>query len=343
MARGGRSNLTPAGTPRSRWAGVRRVVAWLIAIALIGPPLLVAIYRFVPPPVTILQLQRAGEDGLRKDWRSLNDIDADLVHAVVAAEDARFCSHNGFDMEAIRKAMRNNESGGRMRGGSTISQQTAKNVFLWPQRSWVRKGAEAYFTVLTEVIWGKRRMMEVYLNVIEMGPGVYGAEAAAQRWFGKSADELTRAEPAKPAAILPSPRRYKAAGSGPYANRRARRIQAAIRVVANEGLSSCAFDGRRRRDDPEVPDAPRGKAPPPADLKVLEEALNPEAESEAAAAPPSDGLGDLLPEPSPDSPVQPGDVPTALPPEPGPDAPPADPAGDVRPPPDPVPPPPPTE
>src|SRR3712207_3681935 len=178
-----RSSMTPAGTPRRRGGGIRRLLAWLFAIALIGPPLLVAIYRFVPPPVTILMLQRAGEDGLRNDWRALDDIDSDLVHAVVAAEDARFCSHNGFDMEAIRKAMRNNERGGKVRGGSTISQQAAKNVFLWPQRSWVRKGFEAYFTVVTEFLWGKRRMMEVYLNVIEMGPGVYGAEAAAQKWF----------------------------------------------------------------------------------------------------------------------------------------------------------------
>jgi monofunctional biosynthetic peptidoglycan transglycosylase len=203
----------------------------------------------------------------------------------------------------------------------------------------MRKGAEAYFTVLTEVIWGKRRMMEVYLNVIEMGPGVYGAEAAAQKWFGKSASELTRAEAAKLAAILPSPRRYKAAGSGPYVNRRARRIQAAIRVVADQGLSSCVFDGRRRREDPDVPEVPRGKAPPPADLKVLEEALNPVADAEAAAPPPGDAIGDLLPEPSPGTPAAPGDVPAAPPPQPGPDAPPA--AGEVQPVPDPVPPPPP--
>jgi monofunctional biosynthetic peptidoglycan transglycosylase len=324
MARGS----TTAGAPRARGGALRRWLVRLLIIAIVGPPLLVLVYRFVPPPVTILQMQRAGEDGLRKDWRSLDDIDSDLVHAVVAAEDSRFCSHNGFDMEAIRKAMRNNERGGKVRGGSTISQQTAKNVFLWPQRSWVRKGAEAYFTVLTEFIWGKRRMMEVYLNVIEMGPGVYGAEAAAQKWFGKSAANLTRAEAAKLAAILPSPRRYKAAGSGPYVNRRARRIQAAIRVVASGGLSSCAFDGRRRRDDPEIPDRPT-KAPPPADLRVLEEAENPEPEiAETAPAPASDPIGDLTVEPAPGDAQPPGGPAPETPPadDPAPAPPPEEPA-----------------
>jgi monofunctional glycosyltransferase len=320
-----------AGPPRRRGGALRRWLVRLLIVALIGPPLLVAIYRFVPPPVTILMLQRAGEDGIRKEWRSLDDIDADLVHAVVAAEDARFCSHRGFDMEAIRKAMRNNERGGKLRGGSTISQQAAKNVFLWPQRSWIRKGAEAYFTVLTEVLWGKRRMMEVYLNVIEMGPGVYGAEAAAQKWFGKSAANLTRAEAAKLAAILPSPRRYKAAGSGPYVSRRARRIQAAIRVVANSGLSACAFDGRRRRAEPDIPDTPPRRAPLPADLQVLEEAENPEPEVvEAAPAEPAEGgdpIGDLTVEPQPAEPA-PASDPQAPPPQP---APPAEPA--VEPPP----------
>ena len=319
MARGG---TTAAGT-RTR-GGLRRWLFRLFLVALIGPPLLVLVYRFVPPPVTILQLQQAGEHGLAKDWRPLEEIDADLVHAVVAAEDARFCSHNGFDMEAIRKAMRNNERGGKVRGGSTISQQAAKNVFLWPQRSWVRKGFEAYFTVLTEFLGGKQRMMEVYLNVIEMGPGVYGAEAAAQKWFGKSAANLTRAEAARLAAILPSPRRYKAAGSGPYVARRARRIQAAIRVVANQGLSSCAFDGRRRRADPEIPDRPV-KAPPPADLRVLEEAENPEPAAEAAPAATPDPIGDLTVEPS---------DPAA---EPLPESPPADPPAEAAPPAEPPP------
>jgi monofunctional biosynthetic peptidoglycan transglycosylase len=235
-----------ASPPRRRRGGFGRFLFWLDPASGAWAP---GAGRRLPVPaaaVTILMLQRAGEDGLRKDWRPLDRIDADLVHAVVAAEDSRFCAHRGFDVEAIRKAMEANETSSKVRGGSTISQQTAKNVFLWPQRSWVRKGLEAGFTVLIETIWGKPRIMEVYLNVIEFAPGVYGAEAAAQRWFGKSAEDLTRTEAARLAAILPAPRRYKAASPGPYVRRRSGRIAAAIQVVRDDGLSACAFDGRRR-------------------------------------------------------------------------------------------------
>ena len=273
--------------PRRRgfgWLG--RLLLWLFAIALIGPPLLVLAYRFVPPPVTILQLQRAGQNGIDKQWLPMERIDPDLVGAVIAAEDSRFCEHRGFDVEAIKKAMESNERGGKVRGGSTISQQTAKNVFLWPQRSWVRKGLEAYFTVLTEVIWGKRRIMEVYLNVIEMGPGVYGAEAAAQKWFGKSAESLTRQEASRLAAILPSPLRYKAAAPGPYVRRRAGRVQAAIRVVNDGGLAACVYEGgriERRSDEP----APQRIPPKQIDIDVLEEAMNPPAADEALPAEPT--------------------------------------------------------
>jgi monofunctional biosynthetic peptidoglycan transglycosylase len=310
--------LRARGT-RRRGGGFRTVLLWLFMIALFGPPLLVLAYRFIPPPVTILQLQKSGEYGLEKSWRPIDQIDRDLVYAVVAAEDARFCEHRGFDVEAIRKAMEANEKGGKVRGGSTISQQTAKNVFLWPQRSWVRKGAEAYFTFLTEMLWGKRRIMEVYLNVIEMAPGVYGAEAAAQRWFNKSAADLTRQEAARLAAILPSPRRYKAAAPGPYVRRRAGRVQAAIRVVNEGGLASCVFDGRRRKPDvrPEQPDEPRGRTTPQIDIEVLEQALNPVHESEAppSAPIPYEALPEQpAPEPGPATPA-----PTL---EPQPDAPP---------------------
>jgi monofunctional biosynthetic peptidoglycan transglycosylase len=246
---------------------------------------------------------------------------------VVAAEDARFCEHRGFDMEAIRNAMEANEKGGKVRGGSTISQQTAKNVFLWPQRSWVRKGAEAYFTFLTETLWGKRRIMEVYLNVIEMAPGVYGAEAAAQHWFNKSAEDLTRQEAARLAAILPSPRRYKAAAPGPYVRRRAGRVQAAIRVVNDGGLSSCVFDGRRRTADPrpEKPDEPGRRTPPQIDIEVLEQALNPVHESDAPPTRPIpyEALPEQpaaeLPSDAPAPEPQPASPPPAQPPAPVPD------------------------
>jgi monofunctional biosynthetic peptidoglycan transglycosylase len=144
-------------------------------------------------------------------------------------------------MEAIQKALDHNAEGGRMRGGSTISQQTAKNVFLWPSRDWVRKGLEAGYTVLIETVWSKRRIMEVYLNVVEWAPGVYGAQAASRHWFGKDADELTAREAARLAAILPAPRRYKAASPGPYVRRRASRIQAAMGTVRGDGLNACVL------------------------------------------------------------------------------------------------------
>ena len=203
----------------------------------------VAAHRLVPPPVTFLMVTRAIEgEGLSYRWKSLDDISPRLVEAVIASEDARFCSHRGFDMEAIEKALKANEQGGRIRGGSTISQQTAKNVFLWPGRDWIRKGLEAGYTVLIETLWGKRRIMEVYLNVAEWAPGVYGAEAAARHWFGKSATDLTPREAARLAAILPSPRRYNASSPGPYVRRRASRVQGAMGTVRNERLAACVLD-----------------------------------------------------------------------------------------------------
>jgi monofunctional biosynthetic peptidoglycan transglycosylase len=203
----------------------------------------VAIHALVPPPLTLLMARQVVTGhGLDYRWRGLNDISPNLVASVIAAEDARFCSHGGFDMKAIERALKNNGQGRKVRGGSTISQQVAKNVFLWPGRDWVRKGFEAGYTLLIETVWGKRRIMEVYLNVAEMGPGVYGAEAAARYWFGKSAADLTPREAARIAAILPSPRRYDAGSPGPYVRRRASRVQASARVVRNEGLAACVLD-----------------------------------------------------------------------------------------------------
>jgi monofunctional biosynthetic peptidoglycan transglycosylase len=225
-------------TPRRR---PRPILIALLILALL-PIGGVLIHAVVPPPMTLLMMQqKLGGQGLDYRWRSLDEISPRLVAAAIAAEDARFCSHPGFDFEAIEQAMKANEQGRRMRGGSTISQQTAKNVFLWPGRDWVRKGLEAGYTVLIETVWGKRRIMEVYLNVAEMGPGIYGAEAAAQHWFGKSASDLSSREAARLAAILPSPRRYNAGSPGPYVRRRASRIQAAANTVRNEGLATCVL------------------------------------------------------------------------------------------------------
>lgn len=209
----------------------------LLAILPLGG---VATHAVIPPPITLLMVQRLAEgEGIHVRWRGLDRISPHLVEAVIAAEDARFCEHDGFDLEAIREAIEENAEGRRVRGGSTLSQQTAKNVFLWPGRGWIRKGLEAGYTALIEALWSKRRIVEVYLNVAEMGPGVYGAEAAARHWFGKGAAELTPTEAARLAAILPNPREYRAAGPGPYVRRRARAILANMGTIRAEGLSDC--------------------------------------------------------------------------------------------------------
>ena len=193
-----------------RWGRlIRNFLVALVTILIVGPVLAVIVYRFVPPPITILMIEgmmdgRGVDQSLR---RSLSQISPALPRAAIAAEDAKFCSHHGFDLNAIEKAANHNdEKPGKIRGGSTISQQTAKNVFLWPERSWVRKGFEAYFTVLIELIWGKHRIMEVYLNTVEMGPGVYGVEAAAQKYFHVSAKDVNPAQAARLIAIPAQPR-----------------------------------------------------------------------------------------------------------------------------------------
>lgn len=226
------------------WRGVRRVFVTLLVIALVGPPLLTLIYRFVPPPITILMIERLAQGkGLDHRWTPIRRISPVMTRAVIAAEDARFCSHHGFDFNAIEKAVAHNEKKpGRIRGGSTVSQQTAKNVFLWPERSWLRKGLEAYYTVLIEVGWGKRRIMEVYLNTVEMGPGVYGVESASRRYFHHGADKLSAVEAARLAAILPSPLKWKAEKPGPYVRKRTGRIGAASGTVRRDGLADCVLD-----------------------------------------------------------------------------------------------------
>jgi monofunctional biosynthetic peptidoglycan transglycosylase len=224
------------------WGFVRAVFIAGLVVFFIGPVVVVAIYRFVPPPVTFLMVQRAVEGrGFERQWVPMEQISPSLVRAVIAAEDARFCEHHGFDLEAIEKAMAANAAGKKLRGGSTISQQTAKNIFLWPGRDWVRKGLEAWFTVLIEVGWGKQRIMEVYLNSIEWGPGVYGAEAAAQRNFRIPASKLNATQSARLAAIVPKPLSWKAAKPGPYMKRRAGSINRNAKAVRREGLTSCVL------------------------------------------------------------------------------------------------------
>jgi monofunctional biosynthetic peptidoglycan transglycosylase len=222
-----------------RW--LANVLATLVALAVIGPVVAVAVYRFVPPPITILMIERLFEGrGLDHRWIPMSRMSPALPRAAIAAEDARFCTHHGFDFEAIQKAVRHDERRpNRIRGGSTISQQTAKNVFLWPDRSWVRKGFEAYFTVLIEAVWGKRRIMEVYLNTVEMGPGVYGVEAAAQRYFHVSAGSVNPAQAARLIAILPSPLKWQVIDPGSYVRRRDARIGKGEAAVARQDSAAC--------------------------------------------------------------------------------------------------------
>lgn len=183
----------------------------------------VLLYRFVPVPVTPLMVIRAMQSegnasgwDWKHNWVPLEKISPHLPLAVVSSEDQLFLSHNGFDVKSIEKAIENNRKGRRVRGASTITQQTAKNLFLWPGRSWLRKGLEVYFTFQMELLWPKERILEVYLNSIEMGPGIYGAEAAAQYWFNKPASKLNREESAALAAILPNPLKYKAKPTSTY-------------------------------------------------------------------------------------------------------------------------------
>jgi len=190
-----------------------RIVFFAIAALIALSVFAVALYRFVPPPATPLMLIRLAEGyPIDKDWRPLSHISPHLVRAVMAGEDAKFCLHHGFDWAAIDVAWKQYESGrGKLRGASTISMQTAKNVFLWPGRDWIRKGLEAYFTMLIEWGWGKRRIVEMYLNVVELGPGIYGAEAASRAYFRKPAAALTESEAARLAAILPDPLKWSPA------------------------------------------------------------------------------------------------------------------------------------
>jgi monofunctional biosynthetic peptidoglycan transglycosylase len=218
---------------------IARFILGLIGLTL----LLVVTFKWLPVPFTATMLMDG--EGITNDWESLDNIDRNLVSAVIAAEDSRFCEHYGFDTEAIEQAMRENleaaESGGRIRGGSTISQQTAKNVFLWQGGGFFRKGLEAWFTFWIETVWGKRRIMEVYLNVAETGIGTYGAEAGAQRYFGPSAARLSPDEASRMAAALPSPKKRAVKNPGGWLARHGNRIERRIGIVRRDGLDACVY------------------------------------------------------------------------------------------------------
>ncbi|MFM2300886.1 MAG: monofunctional biosynthetic peptidoglycan transglycosylase [Pseudomonadota bacterium] len=221
------------------WWWIAQTIIWFVAVSVT----LTALYRFVPVPVTLTMIM--DPNGFEKDWTPLSRIDRSMVDAVIAGEDAKFCTHNGFDTAAIEQAIERNANSKRLRGGSTISQQTAKNVFLWQGSGWsryVRKGLEVWFTFLIENIWDKRRIMEVYLNVAETGIGTYGAEAGAQRYFGHSAAHLTRVEAASIAAALPAPKRREVVAPGGFTRRHGKAIAARSSVVRNSALDACIYD-----------------------------------------------------------------------------------------------------
>ena len=210
-------------------------IVWFLGISVF----LVLAYRFLPVPVTATML--LDEHKISKDWTPLSRIDRNMVAAAIAAEDGKFCQHHGFDKEAIEKAIERNAKGGRIRGGSTISQQTAKNVFLWQGGGYFRKGLEAWFTLLIENVWGKRRIMEVYLNVAETGIGTYGVEAGARRYYHHSAARLSRTEAARIAAILPLPKEREAISPSGFTRRYGNTIAARIGEVRRDGLDACVY------------------------------------------------------------------------------------------------------
>ncbi|MGI6222062.1 MAG: monofunctional biosynthetic peptidoglycan transglycosylase [Prevotella sp.] len=211
---------------------LKKILRWALSLFFATSILAVVIYKFLPVYVTPLMVirlfQQAGEGESLKwhhTWVPMEEISPHMPVAVMASEDQRFLLHHGFDMNAIENAAKHNINGGKLHGGSTISQQTAKNVFLWPGRSWVRKGFEAYFTFLIELMWSKQRIMEVYLNSIEMGDGIYGVEACAKHHFDKEAIDLTRPECALIAATLPNPRKFSSKDPSPYIRKRSVKIQ----------------------------------------------------------------------------------------------------------------------
>ena len=214
---------------------ITRLLVWIIVFFFGSTIAAVVVYKWMPVYITPLMITRSieNDDEMQHKWVPIEEISENMALAVISSEENLFMSHSGFDFDQIQKAIEEAEKTGHQRGASTISQQTAKNVFLWNGRSWVRKGLEAYFTVLIELIWGKERIMEVYLNSIEMGPGIYGAEAVAQAHFGKSASKLTRREAALIAATLPNPLKYSSKNPSKYMRKRQRQITRLMGLVEN--------------------------------------------------------------------------------------------------------------
>jgi monofunctional biosynthetic peptidoglycan transglycosylase len=253
----GQSTTIPRYKRRQKRSLVKVLLGWilkLILILLLLSVLWVLAYRFINPPLTLNMIgDLVAGRGAHKEWMSLDATDRDMVRAAIAAEDGKFCSHHGFDLEAIEDAMKRNASGGRVRGGSTISQQTAKNAFLWNGGGYPRKSVEAWFTFLIEHLWTKRRIMEVYLNLAETGVGTYGVNAGSERYFGHDASAMSTTEAARIAAILPLPKVRGAIAPKGFTRRYGNIISARMGAVARDRLDSCVYQGVS---------APVNKAPP---------------------------------------------------------------------------------
>lgn len=300
--------VVPRPLPRRR-SWLRRILGWIVKgvlIFLVGSVLWVLLYRFVNPPITFTQLGDVfAGNGARAEWMAIERIDRDMVRAVIAGEDSKYCSHNGFDRAAIEQAMRRNARGGSViRGGSTISQQTAKNAFLWQGGGYFRKGLEAWFTLLIENLWDKRRIMEVYLNVAETGIGTYGVNAGAQRYFRHDASSLTATEAARIAAIFPLPKRRDAIAPTGFTRRYGNMITARMGVVRRDRLDACVYAG--------APVSPAADRPEPRPTQRPRPQTRP--------APPAPLPGEEFEKPPAPEPVQAAPEPQTAPPPPPPPA-----------------------
>jgi monofunctional biosynthetic peptidoglycan transglycosylase len=306
MAR--RKSTIPHYKRRRKGSVIGRILGWIIKLILalfLASILWVLAYRFVNPPLTFNMIgDLVHGRGAHKEWMPITKIDRDMVRASIAAEDSKFCTHHGFDFEAIEDAMKRNASGGRIRGGSTISQQTAKNAFLWNGGGYARKGVEAWFTFLIEHLWGKQRIMEVYLNLAETGIGTYGVNAGSERYFGHDSSAMSATEAARIAAVLPLPKEREAIAPKGFTRRYGNIIAARIPAVARDGLDACVYKGIT---------PPPKKAPPPV-AKEPRPQPGEEYESPKALPPVENVVSELPPatnEPTTEAPApQPAPAPT---------------------------------
>jgi monofunctional biosynthetic peptidoglycan transglycosylase len=301
----GRSARRSSPSRRPRSTKRRGLIGWIVRILfalILFSVLWVLAYRFINPPLTATMVSDliAGR-GADRQWMGIDRLDRDMVRAAIAAEDAKFCAHNGFDFKAIEDAAKRNASGGRIRGGSTISQQAAKNAFLWQGGGYARKGAEAWFTFLIEHLWGKRRIMEVYLNLAETGIGTYGVNAGSIRYFGHDASAMSATEAARIAAVLPLPKKRGAVAPVGFTRRYGSIIAARIGTVGRDGLDACVYAGTT---------APANRAPP-VERKATRPLPGSEYESKAPP-PPAPDVDQSAPEPALPQP------PAAMTPEPAP-------------------------